>query len=149
MSAPDTLVDFHTGDDPNEHIYLHKIPLGVSVGICPWNFPVFVMARKLAPALVTGNTVVVKSSEVTPLTCARIAELWTASDDAAMPPKGTYSIITGLGSTVGAALVSSPLVDIVSVRAEINISQLPRVDPYAIDATSARWRDGAGPSRAT
>ena len=48
----------------------------MSVGICPWNFPVFVMARKLAPALVTGNTVVVKSSEVTPLTCARIAELW-------------------------------------------------------------------------
>ena len=52
-----------SSDDPNEHIYLHKIPLGVSVGICPWNFPVFVMARKLAPALVTGNTVVVKSSE--------------------------------------------------------------------------------------
>jgi len=111
-----------SSDDPNEIIYLHKLPLGVSVGICPWNFPVFVMARKLAPALVTGNTVVVKSSEVTPLTCARIAELWTTSDDAALPPKGTYSIITGLGSTVGAALVSSPLVDIVSVRAEIKIA---------------------------
>jgi hypothetical protein len=103
------------------------------------------MARKLAPALVTGNTVVVKSSEVTPLTCARIAELWTASGDAALPPKGTYSVITGLGSTVGAALVSSPLVDIVSVRAEINISQHPRVDPYAIDATSARWRGSQTP----
>jgi lactaldehyde dehydrogenase/glycolaldehyde dehydrogenase len=117
--SPDTWVDFHTGDDPNEHIYLHKIPLGVSVGICPWNFPVFVMARKLAPALVTGNTVVVKSSEVTPLTCARIAELWTASEEAAMPPKGTYSVITGLGSTVGAALVSSPLVDIVSMTGSV------------------------------
>ena len=91
----------------------------MSVGICPWNFPVFVMARKLAPALVTGNTVVVKSSEVTPLTCARIAELWTASNDAAMPPKGTYSVITGLGSTVGAALVSSPLVDIVSMTGSV------------------------------
>ena len=91
----------------------------VSVGICPWNFPVFVMARKLAPALVTGNTVVVKSSEVTPLTCARIAELWASSDDAAMPPKGTYSVITGLGSTVGAALVSSPLVDIVSMTGSV------------------------------
>jgi lactaldehyde dehydrogenase/glycolaldehyde dehydrogenase len=109
----------HRSDDANEHIYLHKIPLGVSVGICPWNFPVFVMARKLAPALVTGNTVVVKSSEVTPLTCARIAELWTASNDAAMPPKGTYSVITGLGSTVGAALVSSPLVDIVSMTGSV------------------------------
>ena len=113
----------------------------MSVGICPWNFPVFVMARKLAPALVTGNTVVVKSSEVTPLTCARLAELWTASEDAAMPPKGTYSVITGLGSTVGAsaksvgsrrwrevlmmsaqvgaALVSSPLVDIVSMTGSV------------------------------
>ena len=109
--APDTLVDFHTGDDPNEHIYLHKLPLGVSVGICPWNFPVFVMARKLAPALVTGNTVVVKSSEVTPLTCARIAELWAASNDAALPPKGTYSVITGLGSTVGASAKSVGRVD--------------------------------------
>ena len=77
------------------------------------------MARKLAPALVTGNTVVVKSSEVTPLTCARIAELWTTSDDAALPPKGTYSVITGLGSTVGAALVSSPLVDIVSMTGSV------------------------------
>ena len=89
------------------------------MGICPWNFPVFVMARKLAPALVTGNTVVVKSSEVTPLTCARITELWTASEDAAMPPKGTYSVITGLGSTVGAALVSSPLVDIISMTGSV------------------------------
>ena len=89
------------------------------MGICPWNFPVFVMARKLAPALVTGNTVVVKSSEVTPLTCARLAELWTASDDEKMPPKGTYSVITGLGSTVGAALVSSPLVDIVSMTGSV------------------------------
>ena len=52
-------------DAANENIYLHKVPLGVSVGICPWNFPVFVMARKLAPALLTGNTVVVKTSEVT------------------------------------------------------------------------------------
>ncbi len=108
-----------SSDDPNEIIYLHKIPLGVSVGICPWNFPVFVMARKLAPALVTGNTCVVKTSEVTPLTCARLAELWTESDDAAMPPKGTYSVITGLGSTVGAALVSSPLVDIVSMTGSV------------------------------
>ena len=108
-----------SSDDPNEHIYLHKIPIGVSVGICPWNFPVFVMARKLAPALVTGNTVVVKTSEVTPLTCARLAQLWTESDDAVLPPPGTYSVITGLGSTVGAALVSSPLVDIVSMTGSV------------------------------
>jgi len=106
-------------DDPNEHVYLHKIPLGVSVGICPWNFPVFVMARKLAPALVTGNAVVVKTSEVTPLTCARLARLWLEADDPALPPAGTYSVITGLGPTVGQALVSSPLADIVSMTGSV------------------------------
>ena len=42
-------------DDANEHISVHRLPVGVSVGICPWNFPVFVMARKLAPALLTGG----------------------------------------------------------------------------------------------
>ena len=43
-------------DRENEHIYLHKAPIGVAVGICPWNFPFFVMARKVAASLITGNT---------------------------------------------------------------------------------------------
>jgi len=78
-----------------------------------------VVPTRLAPALLTGNTVVVKTSEVTPLTCARLAQLWLESDDPALPPAGTYSIITGLGSTVGQALVSSPLVDIVSMTGSV------------------------------
>ena len=58
---------------------------------------------------------VVKTSEVTPLTCAMLARLWTESDDAALPPPGTFSVLAGLGTTVGAALTSSPLCDIVSM----------------------------------
>ncbi|GMH56611.1 hypothetical protein TrLO_g14353 [Triparma laevis f. longispina] len=106
-------------DSPNENIYVHKIPLGVSVGICPWNFPVFVMARKIAPALLSGCVVVVKTSEVTPLTCALLAQLWANSRNPAMPPQGTWSVLTGLGSTVGAALVASPLVHIISMTGSV------------------------------
>ena len=62
-------------DNAGEHIYVHYAPIGVAVGICPWNFPFFVMARKLAPALLTGCAVVVKASEVTPLTTLRFGSL--------------------------------------------------------------------------
>ena len=49
-------------------IYLHYLPLGISVGICPWNFPIFVVTRKVTAVLLSGCTVVVKSSELTPFT---------------------------------------------------------------------------------
>ena len=106
-------------DDANEHISVHRLPVGVSVGICPWNFPVFVMARKLAPALLAGCAVVVKSSEVTPLACGRLAELWLASPDADLPPRGAWALVNGLGATVGAALTASPLADIVSMTGSV------------------------------
>ena len=53
-------------DRPNENIFLFKKPIGVTTGILPWNFPFFLIARKAAPALVTGNTIVVKPSQITP-----------------------------------------------------------------------------------
>ena len=106
-------------DDANEHISVHRLPVGVSVGVCPWNFPVFVMARKLAPALLAGCAVVVKSSEVTPLACGRLAELWLASPDADLPPRGAWALVNGLGATVGAALTASPLADIVSMTGSV------------------------------
>ena len=54
-------------DKRNEHILLYKKALGVTTGILPWNFPFFLIARKAAPALITGNTIVVKPSEETPI----------------------------------------------------------------------------------
>jgi lactaldehyde dehydrogenase / glycolaldehyde dehydrogenase len=52
------------GDSPGEVIHLLRVPVGVVVAICPWNFPLAVLCRKLGPALVTGNTVVIKPSEI-------------------------------------------------------------------------------------
>ncbi|WP_216362695.1 aldehyde dehydrogenase family protein [Formosa algae] len=62
-------------DRQKEHIFLHKAPIGVAVGICPWNFPFFVMARKVAPSLVTGNTCVIKPSCIAPNTIMEFAKL--------------------------------------------------------------------------
>ena len=56
-------------DRPRENILLFKRPLGVIAGILPWNFPFFLIARKMGPALVTGNTIVVKPSSITPINC--------------------------------------------------------------------------------
>ena len=53
-------------DRPDENIFLFKLPIGVAAGILPWNFPFFLIARKLAPAFVTGNTIVIKPSSETP-----------------------------------------------------------------------------------
>lgn len=75
-------------------------PLGVCAQIVPWNFPLLMVAWKIAPALACGNTVVLKPAETTPLTALRLAEICT---EVGLPP-GVVNIITGDGST-GAALV--------------------------------------------
>ncbi|MFO0414936.1 MAG: aldehyde dehydrogenase family protein [Bacteroidota bacterium] len=75
-------------------------PLGVAGQIIPWNFPLLMAAWKIAPALATGNTVVLKPAETTPLTALKLAELIQEAD---LPP-GVVNIITGAGST-GAAIV--------------------------------------------
>ncbi|MEH6457450.1 MAG: aldehyde dehydrogenase family protein, partial [Cocleimonas sp.] len=82
-------------------------PVGVSAQIVPWNFPVDICARSLAPALAAGNAVVVKSPEMTPLSMTLLA---TACEKAGLP-KGALSILCGVGSEVGAALVANPKVD--------------------------------------
>lgn len=76
-------------------------PIGVAGQIIPWNFPLLMAAWKIAPALATGNTVVLKPAETTPLTALKLAEIIQESD---LPP-GVVNIITGAGAT-GAALVN-------------------------------------------
>jgi aldehyde dehydrogenase (NAD+) len=82
-------------------------PVGVSVQIVPWNFPVDICARSLAPALAAGNAVIVKSPELSPLAISLLA---TACQNAGLPD-GALSILCGTGSEVGAALVAHPKVD--------------------------------------
>ncbi|MBK1831532.1 aldehyde dehydrogenase family protein [Verrucomicrobiaceae bacterium R5-34] len=87
---------------PNQKIS----PLGVAGQVIPWNFPFLMAAWKIAPALATGNTVVLKPAETTPLTALKLAELIA---DAGLPD-GVVNIVTGAGET-GAAIVNHPEVD--------------------------------------
>lgn len=106
-------------DRENEHIYLHKAPIGVAVGICPWNFPFFVMARKVAASLITGNTCVIKPSCEAPNTIMEWAEL---IENIGLPA-GVLNIICGSGSTVGNALSKSSITGIVSLTGSVLAGQ--------------------------
>ena len=78
--------------------------------ICPWNFPLAVLCRKIGPALVTGNTVVVKPSEISPLSTL---ELMRLADEQLDLPRGVINVVCGARET-GQALVDSPLTSLVS-----------------------------------
>ncbi|MFP3359188.1 aldehyde dehydrogenase family protein, partial [Planococcus sp. SIMBA_143] len=104
--------DIIPSDRPNENILLYKKPIGVIGGIVPWNFPVFILARKVATALVTGCTIVLKPSQKTPNTAAEFTKL---VDEMEELPAGVYNFITGKGSTLGNALASHPDVDMISM----------------------------------
>ena len=90
--------------DVNAHGLIVKRPLGAVVAIVPWNFPTTLLANKLGPALVCGNTVVAKPAETTPLTTLRIAEIMREAG----LPDGVFQVLTGKGSVVGEALVTDP-----------------------------------------
>ncbi|WP_043527699.1 aldehyde dehydrogenase [Litchfieldella xinjiangensis] len=102
-------------DRPNENIFLFRKPLGVVAGILPWNFPFFLIARKMAPALVTGNTIVIKPSEETPNNCFEFAKL---VDTLGLPP-GVFNVVSGSGATTGSALTTSPEVDMISFTGSV------------------------------
>mgnify|MGYP001670023477 CR=1 FL=1 len=103
-------------DRPRENILLFKRPLGVIAGILPWNFPFFLIARKMGPALVTGNTIVVKPSSVTPINCHIFAEIVHASG----LPAGVFNVVNGPGAEIGNALASHPQVDMVSLTGSVD-----------------------------
>ncbi|MFQ5343777.1 MAG: aldehyde dehydrogenase family protein, partial [Anaerolineae bacterium] len=92
--------------DEGKYGLILKRPIGVCAAIVPWNFPVSLMGNKIAPALVTGNTVVVKPAETTPLTDLKVCALLT---QAGLPP-GVLNVVAGRGEIVGQALVEHPRV---------------------------------------
>tara|TARA_Y100000994_G_C15693985_1_gene442635 strand:- start:779 stop:2317 length:1539 start_codon:yes stop_codon:yes gene_type:complete len=83
-----------------------KRPVGVCAAIVPWNFPITLLGTKLGPALIAGNTVVVKPAGTTPLTTLRIAQLFMEAG----LPAGVLNVVTGPGSTVGQELLENPIV---------------------------------------
>ncbi|MGP3591846.1 aldehyde dehydrogenase [Vagococcus sp. WN89Y] len=102
-------------DRPNENIFVFKRALGVTTGILPWNFPFFLIARKMAPALITGNTIVVKPSEFTPNNAVAFAKI---VHDVGLPA-GVFNLVLGRGETVGQELAGNPNVAMVSMTGSV------------------------------
>ncbi len=97
-------------DDPNMKVSTEREPLGVISVITPWNFPISIPARKIAPALITGNTVVFKPSSETPLIAYRLVE---ALQEAGLP-EGVVNFVTGSSREIGDSLVNHPVVKAVT-----------------------------------
>lgn len=93
---------------------LRRDPLGVVGSIAPWNYPLNMAVWKIGPALAAGNTVVLKPSELTPLTALRLAEL----SEGILPP-GVLNVVCGQGETAGAALVEHPDIAMISLTGDI------------------------------
>lgn len=93
-------------DKKDMFVFTDREPLGVVAAITPWNSPLYLTLLKLAPALATGNTIVIKPSEVT---SASILELVKLAEEVGFPP-GVINVVTGFGQDVGDALTSHPLV---------------------------------------
>src|ERR1041384_5305298 len=96
--------------DTGRHGLVLRKPLGICGAIVPWNFPVSLMGNKLGPALLAGNTVVVKPAGTTPLTDLRCCELIDKAIVDAGGPKGVLNVVTGAGSVVGEELLVNPTV---------------------------------------
>jgi phenylacetaldehyde dehydrogenase len=124
MAGWATKIDGHTlstSSLPSEFFaYTLREPVGVIGQIIPWNFPLLMAAWKLGPALATGNTVVLKPAEQTPLSALRLGELL----EKAGLPAGVVNIVTGYGETAGAALAAHPDVDKVAFTGSTEVGKL-------------------------
>ena len=122
-------------DLPDEEIWIRRVPHGVVVGIIPWNYPSALTARKVAPAIVAGNTVVLKPHEDTPLSALAVMEVIEQSD----LPAGVVNVVMGAGTDVGAALVRDARTAFVtmtgSVRAgrQILTDAAERITPVSLE----------------
>ena len=96
--------------------YTLRQPLGVTLHIAPWNYPLTLAVRGIAPALAAGNTVVLKPAQLTPLTALKFAEL---SERAGFPP-GVVNVVTGPGSSVGKALAEHADVDSITFTGSLD-----------------------------
>lgn len=99
---------------PGHTSMIRRDPVGVVGSVAPWNYPLLMLAWKVAPAIAAGNTIVLKPSEQTPLTALKFAGL-----AAGILPPGVFNLVIGRGDTVGAALISHPAVRMISLTGDI------------------------------
>ncbi|MDQ6746858.1 MAG: aldehyde dehydrogenase family protein [Candidatus Dormibacteraeota bacterium] len=100
--------------------FVNRGPIGVAAQIVPWNFPLMMAVWKLAPALVTGNSVVIKPASLTSITAL---ELVKALDETGLFPRGVINIVTGPGGVVGEELASNPMVDKVAFTGSTEVGR--------------------------
>ncbi len=111
--------DIYPSDLQNEHIMIHKVPYGVTVGIAAWNFPLALACRKIGPALTTGNVMVVKPPSVTPIAVLELGKLAMKAGI----PRGVLNLVTGSGRTMGNELVTNPITRLVSMTGSTDTGQ--------------------------
>lgn len=119
--------DIFPADNPREQVFIFKVPYGVTLGLCAYNYPLALIGRKVGPALVTGNTMILKPHEATPVTASVFCRI---VEEAGLPP-GVINMVTGTGADVGAPLVESPTVRLITLTGSIRAGQ-------AIAAASAK-----------
>ncbi len=111
--------DIVPSDNPNEQIWIQKIPRGVVVAITAWNFPLALAGRKLGPALVAGNTIVLKPTSETPLATLELGNLAQKVGI----PDGVINILTGPGRAMGNALVGNTITKMVTMTGSTPVGQ--------------------------
>src|SRR5215207_10158024 len=102
-------------DETKEQLFVKSVPYGVVVGIIPWNYPAALFARKVAPAIMAGNAIVLKPHEDTPLSALALAGI---IEEAGVPP-GIVNVVTGAGRVVGDALVRHSITQMVTVTGSV------------------------------
>jgi lactaldehyde dehydrogenase/glycolaldehyde dehydrogenase len=107
--------DILPSDSPDEEIWIHRCAFGVVVGLTAWNYPAALAARKMGPALIAGNTIVLKSHEGTPLSAFEIAQLASQADI----PAGVINVVSGSGKVVGETLVRHPITQLVTLTGSV------------------------------
>lgn len=98
-------------DMPKEHLAIHKVPYGVTVGLCAFNYPLALIGRKVGPALATGNTMIIKPHELTPVTASEFCRL---VDEAGLP-KGVINMVATKNAQAASLLVESPITKLISL----------------------------------
>jgi lactaldehyde dehydrogenase / glycolaldehyde dehydrogenase len=106
-------------DQSGEYLAINKVPYGVTLGLCAYNYPLALIGRKIGPALVTGNTMIIKPHELTPITASEFCRL---CDEVGLP-KGVINMVAGKGLDVSSHLVSSPITRLISVTGSIRAGQ--------------------------
>lgn len=98
-------------DMPNEHLAIHKVPFGVTVGLCAYNYPLALIGRKVGPALVTGNTMIIKPHELTPITASEFCKV---IEEVSLP-KGVINMVSTKTAAAASLLVESPITKLISL----------------------------------